>query len=49
MLKARAQSDEDSDVRQTAVQELTRRWKNDSDVQRFLKALRERPVEGRSS
>lgn len=32
LLKARAQSDEHSDVRQSAVQELARGWKDDPKV-----------------
>ena len=38
MLKARAQSDENEDVRQSAVQALARGWKNDPETLPILKA-----------
>ena len=38
MLKARAQSDENWDVRMVAVQELARGWKDDPDTLPWLKA-----------
>ena len=38
ILKARAQSDEDSDVRQAAVEELARGWKEDPETLPLLKA-----------
>ena len=37
LLKQRAQSDENSDVRQTAVQEIARRWKDDPETLPLLK------------
>jgi hypothetical protein len=36
ILKACAQSDEDPDVRQSAVRELARGWKDDPEVQKLL-------------
>jgi hypothetical protein len=40
ILKERAQTDEDEDVRQSAVSELARGWKEDPEVQTFLRALK---------
>jgi hypothetical protein len=39
IVKERAQSDEDEDVRQSAVAELARGWKNEPEIQAFLKGL----------
>jgi hypothetical protein len=39
LLKERAQSDEDEGVRQSAVRELARGWKEDSEIQSFLRSL----------
>jgi hypothetical protein len=38
-LKALVRSDEDPDVRQSAVEELAVGWKDDSAVQTFLKTI----------
>ena len=46
MLKARARSDEDSDVRQSAIEELARGWKDDPETLSILKVRGTRPHRG---
>jgi hypothetical protein len=40
LLKDRARSDEDSDVRRAAVQELARGWKDDPEVVAIVDAAK---------
>jgi transcription elongation factor GreA-like protein len=40
ILKEIAQSDEDDNVRKNAVEQLDKFWKDDAEIQAFLKGLR---------